>query len=684
MEIEKRPDLQVVQPASNQSAPTPAPMAQAIGAEQLLDFTKILEEYKSGKAHTEQRILASENWWKLRNSIEERKDSKAAADEGFKAISGWLHNVIVSKHADAMKAYPEPNILPREQGDKGEAQMLSAIIPCILEQNNFEATYSNAMWQKLKTGTGCYKVVWDTSKLNGLGDIHVEKVNLLNVYWEPGQTDIQRSRYFFHTELWDKDVLEERYPQLKGKLKGQSFFSTKFLYDDHVKTENKHTVIEVYYHRYIQGKNTLQYCKYVGDQVIYATENEVQRPAKPVIDPMTGQPAIDQMTGMPAMTFEPSMAERGLYDHGKYPYFFDALYPIEGSPCGYGFVDLCRNPQTEIDLLKTAMVKNAMVGATPRYFSRIDGNINEEEFLDTGKPIVHVNGNVDEATLRRIEHNALDGMYVNLLDRSIDELRETSGNTEAATGSTPGSVTAASGIAALQEAAGKTSSDSTQASYRVYSQIVDCCIELIRQFYDMPRKFRILGQYGMERYVTYTNSGLQPQHQGNDFGQDMGYRLPVFDIKVSAQKKNVYTKVAQNELALQFFQLGFFNPKMVDQSLMCLEMMDFDDKDTIMQKISQMGTIYQKLVQYMQLALGMAQQFDPVMADQIARDIIQFGGGMVAPAGMGGASNQISQADNIGGIPKEEHAIVRNARQQSNEASQPNSDGVIADRGTMR
>ena len=684
MEIEKRPDLQVVQPASNQSAPTPAPMAQAIGAEQLLDFTKILEEYKSGKAHTEQRILASENWWKLRNSIEERKDSKAAADEGFKAISGWLHNVIVSKHADAMKAYPEPNILPREQGDKGEAQMLSAIIPCILEQNNFEATYSNAMWQKLKTGTGCYKVVWDTSKLNGLGDIHVEKVNLLNVYWEPGQTDIQRSRYFFHTELWDKDVLEERYPQLKGKLKGQSFFSTKFLYDDHVKTENKHTVIEVYYHRYIQGKNTLQYCKYVGDQVIYATENEVQRPAKPVIDPMTGQPAIDQMTGMPAMTFEPSMAERGLYDHGKYPYFFDALYPIEGSPCGYGFVDLCRNPQTEIDLLKTAMVKNAMVGATPRYFSRIDGNINEEEFLDTGKPIVHVNGNVDEATLRRIEHNALDGMYVNLLDRSIDELRETSGNTEAATGSTPGSVTAASGIAALQEAAGKTSSDSTQASYRVYSQIVDCCIELIRQFYDMPRKFRILGQYGMERYVTYTNSGLQPQHQGNDFGQDMGYRLPVFDIKVSAQKKNVYTKVAQNELALQFFQLGFFNPKMVDQSLMCLEMMDFDDKDTIMQKISQMGTIYQKLVQYMQLALGMAQQFDPVMADQIARDIIQFGGGTVAPAGMGGASNQISQADNIGGIPKEEHAIVRNARQQSNEASQPNSDGVIADRGTMR
>ena len=664
MEMEKRPDLQVLKPAMEQTAPTEAPKQMPIGAEQLRAFTKTLEEYKSGKVQTELRILASENWWKLRNSTEEQKDSKAAGDEGFKAVSGWLHNVIVSKHADAMKAYPEPNILPREQGDKGEAIMLSAIIPCILEQNQFEKTYSDAMWQKLKTGTGLYKVVWDKSKLNGLGDIHVERVNLLNVYWEPGQTDIQRSRYFFHTELWDKDVLEERYPQLKDKLKGQAFMSTKFLYDDHVKTENKHTVVEVYYHKYIGGKNTLQYCRYVGDQVIYATENDMQ-------------PVVDRLTGMQ----KPPMAITGLYDHGKYPYFFDALYPIEGSPCGYGYVDLCRNPQTEIDLLKTAMVKNAMVGATPRFFSRVDGNVNEAEFLDVNKPIVHVNGNVDEATLRKIEHNALDGMYVNLLDRSIDELRETSGNTEAATGSTPGSVTAASGIAALQEAAGKTSSDSTQASYRVFSQIVDMCIELIRQFYDMPRKFRILGQYGMERYVTYTNQGIQPQHQGNDFGQDMGFRLPVFDIKVSAQKKNVYTKVAQNELALQFFQLGFFNPQMTDQSLMCLEIMDFDDKDIIMQKISQMGTMYQKLTQYMQLALNLASMYDPALAQQIAQDVLATNGGASA-APMGGAfSPQILQTDNIGGEQKKEHSVVANARQQSNEASQPHSDGVIANRG---
>ena len=149
MEIEKRPELQLMKATDQMSAPesAPAPMVQRIGPEQLTAFTKTLEEYKAGKVKTEQRILASENWWKLRNSIEEQNSSKAMGEEGFKATSGWLHNVIVSKHADAMKAYPEPNILPREQDDKGEAAMLSAIIPCVLEQNNFEATYSDAMWQ---------------------------------------------------------------------------------------------------------------------------------------------------------------------------------------------------------------------------------------------------------------------------------------------------------------------------------------------------------------------------------------------------------------------------------------------------------------------------------------------------------------------------------------------------------
>ena len=639
-----------------------ADRAPVIGSEQVKQFTQILQKYKSGKVQTEQRITASENWWKLRNTLEEKKETNIARDDGFTSRSGWLHNVIVSKHADAMDAYPEPNILPREESDKGQAKILSAIIPCIFEQNKFEATYSEAMWQKLKTGTGVYKVVWDKGKLNGLGDIGIERVNLLNIYWEPGVTDIQKSRYFFHAELCDKDILEQRYPkELEGKLKGDTFMSTKFLYDDHVDTENKATVIEVYYHKTINGKRTIQYCKYVNDVVLYATENDTA----PVMDAM-------------GMAIKPPMAQTGLYDHGKYPYVFDPLYPIEGSPCGYGFVDICRNPQTEIDLLKTSFVKNAMVGATPRYFSRQDGAINENEFLDLSKPVVHVNGNLGEDSVRQINFSPLDGIYVNVLDRTIQELRETSGNTETSTGTTNSGVTAASAIAALQEASGKGSRDSTLSAYRAYGQIVELCIELIRQFYDMPRQFRIVGQYGMEQFVSYTNAGLQPQHQGNDFGQDMGFRLPVFDIKISAQKKSAYTKMSQNELAVQFFQMGFFNPNLTDQALMCLDMMEFDGKDGLMQKIAQNGTMFQKLVQYMQLALALAQTARPDLVQGLSQDIMATMGGSSAMGG--GGSSQIYEGDHIAGAGKKEAANVENARAKTEETTQPDGGKVIKEK----
>lgn len=612
----------------------PEGVIQPVGKVQVQKFTQVLQKYHVGLNKTKQRIIAAESWWKLRNTTEEQKTTNIGKNGDFASRSGWLHNVIVSKHADAMEAFPQPNVLPREKNDRGEAQKLSAIVPCVLEQNGFEKTYSDVMWQKCKTGTGAYKIIWDKGKLHGLGDIAIEKANLLNLYWEPGVDDIQKSRYFFHTELMDKDELEQAYPEFAGQIKGQGFMSSRFLYDDTVSMENKLTVIEVYYHKWVNGKKTLQYCKYAGEVVLHATENN------------------------------PAVAVRGLYDHGLYPYDFDPMFPIEGSPCGYGFVDVCMNPQTEIDLMKTAFVKNTLAGSVPRYFKRPDSKISTEQFLDLSQPLVDVAGNLDEMALKRIENNPLDSVYVSMLDRTIQELRETSGNTETSTGNVSSGVTAASAIAALQEASGKGSRDATKAAYRSFERIVRMVIELIRQFYDLPRQFRIIGDNNEEEFISYTNQGIQPQHQGYVQDMDLGYRTPVFDIKVSAQRKNVYTTVTQNELALQFFQLGFFNPQMTDQALLCLDLMEFDGKDTVIRKVSQNGTMQQKLMEYMQLALGLAQQAAPEMAQAIAQDMMMVTGmepaNMVEAPVMGTAAEQ-----------KQENTRMANARERSARASQP-------------
>ena len=605
-----------------------------VDGERLREFTRVLQKYKAGKASIERRTIAAENWWKLRNQAEERKSIEGL--QGFQAVSGWLHNIIVSKHADAMEAYPEPAILPREAGDRQEAGMLSRIIPVILEQNEFEKTYSDAMWQKLKTGTGVYKVWWDAEKLNGLGDIAIERVDLLNVFWEPGAADIQDSRYFFHTRLEDNEELEESYPQLKGRLKSSGFLANRFVYDDAVSTEGKSTVIDVYYKRRQSGRTVLHYCKYVGDTVLYATENEA---------------ALAQMEGREAES-------GGLYDHGLYPFVFDSLFPIEGSPCGYGFIDLCQNGQTQIDMMQTAFLKNTMVGSVPRYFQRVDGAINEEEFLDLNNPIIHVNGNLGQDSLRTVDYRPLSGNYIDMRTSVINELRETSGNTETSVGLVSSGVTAASAIAALQEASGKGSRDATRSSYRVYSKIIGLCIELIRQFYQMPRQFRILGRMGTEQFVAYNNQGLQPQRQR--FGEiELEMRLPVFDIKVVPQKSSSYTRLSQNELALQFYQLGFFSPAQADQALACMSMMEFEGKDQLMQQISYNGTMQKKLSVFQQYALAMTQKYEPERAGELMSSI-------TGDAGIALRSKTKTKKTSSG-----EDRRVTQARRQARSASQP-------------
>ena len=605
-----------------------------VDGERLREFTRVLQKYKAGKASIERRTIAAENWWKLRNQAEERKSIEGL--QGFQAVSGWLHNIIVSKHADAMEAYPEPAILPREAGDRQEAGMLSRIIPVILEQNEFEKTYSDAMWQKLKTGTGVYKVWWDAEKLNGLGDIAIERVDLLNVFWEPGAADIQDSRYFFHTRLEDNEELEESYPQLKGRLKSSGFLANRFVYDDAVSTEGKSTVIDVYYKRRQDGRTVLHYCKYVGETVLYATENEA---------------ALARMEGR-------ETEGRGLYDHGLYPFVFDSLFPIEGSPCGYGFIDLCQNGQTQIDMMQTAFLKNTMVGSVPRYFQRVDGAINEEEFLDLNNPIIHVNGNLGQDSLRTVDYRPLSGNYIDMRTSVINELRETSGNTETSVGLVSSGVTAASAIAALQEASGKGSRDATRSSYRVYSKIIGLCIELIRQFYQLPRQFRILGQMGTEQFVAYNNQGLQPQRQF--FGEiELEMRLPVFDIKVVPQKSNSYTRLSQNELALQFYQLGFFSPGQADQALACMSIMEFEGKDQLMQQISYNGTMQKKLSVFQQYALAMTQKYEPERAGELMSSI-------TGDAGIALRSKTKTKKTSSG-----EDSRVTQARRQARSASQP-------------
>ena len=596
-----------------------AQMKPKIGTEEVRKASEILRKYKKGKERLEQKIIANEEFWKLRqwNYVHDEA-------EDFKPATAWLWSCIQSRYSDAMDSYPTCNFQPRQQDDKAEAKKLSSIVPVILEQNRYEDVYSDVVWYTLKHGGSVQGIFWDGSKHNGLGDVSIKKIDFINLFWESGITDIQESQNVFNTELVSNDILEQRYPQCIGKLGAKSVTLAKYLYDDDVDTSDKSVVVDWYYHTYVNGKKTLQYVKYVNDIVLYATENEIAGPEKVTVDPETGIPLTIPL-GEP-------LAKRGLYDHALYPFVVMSLYPIEGSICGYGLTDIGRDTQVQIDMLNKAIMDNAEDGVAPRYFIKGDGTVNETEYANKSKKFVHVEGNIGEENIRPIDTKRLDSIYLNLLQQKIEELKYVTSNQDSNNGVAQSGVTAASAIAALQETAGKNARSANKTFHRAFRDICYQIVELIRQFYDIPRTFRIMPDGMREEFVQYDNQGLVAQQQMTN-GMNMGLRVPEFDIDVTSEKANPYKKMEINELALNFYNNGFFNPQMTDQALACLNMMDFAKKEEVIGKIRENGTLAEALVLYQQMALQFASKLDPALGEQVANQILSQGGQPIPQGG---------------------------------------------------
>ena len=395
---------------------------------------------------------------------------------------------------------PEPNVLPRAADDEETARTLSKVIPAVLEQCNYEQVYSDTWWRKLKIGTGVKGIFWDPVLRGGLGDISIQSVNLLMLYWAPGVEDIQQSPHLFSLSLEDNEQLIGRFPQMEGHT-GKGLDVGQYIHDDSIDTTDKSVVVDWYYKKTQPGGQTvLHYCKYCNGVVLYASEND------------------------------PQLAQRGFYDHGKYPFVFDPLFMEEDSPAGFGYIDVMKDTQTAIDEMNHAMDENVKLAAKQRFVLSDTAGVNEQELADFSKDIVHVVGRLNSDSFMSLQTNVLSGNCMNYRDARVSELKEVSGNRDVSQGGTTSGLTAASAIAALQEAGSKLSRDMLKSAYRAFAKECYLIIELMRQFYDEQRVYRITGESGGVEYATFSAQMLRGVPGGVVGGVQLGDHEPVFDI----------------------------------------------------------------------------------------------------------------------------------------------------------
>ncbi len=503
-------------------------------------FSRITEEfqrYRQYKQAYDHKIIENNRWFKARYQEEQSGEMPTPT-------TPYLFNAIANKHADAMDNYPSPNVLEREEKNRKMAETFTRILPIQLDACNFRRTYSRAWWYKLKNGAACYGVFFNPELRGGLGEIDIRKIDLLNLFWEPGVCDIQESRFLFLTALMDKEELKQQYPELADRIGGDTPLEIRTYEEGSVeKNKDKVLVVDCYYKKKTPAGRTVELIKFCGDTILDATEDN---------------------------------GDSGLYSHGKYPFVIDVLYPDEDSPVGFGLVDIIKSPQQYIDRMDWLISRNAMISGKTRFMIKDNGGLNEYELTDLSKDIIHVAGSVGDENIRELQAKPLHNYIIQHRQNKIEELKEVAGNRDFQQGQSTGGVTAYSAIVALQQAGEKMSRDMIAEGYNAFKEIIYLCIELMRQFYDEPHAYRVDTIDGKREYLTFSN---------REWRENPTQNPAEFDVAVSAEKNNPYNRIAQNQTMTELWKLGVFRPDLAPSAKLLLENMYLDGKEKLLEGI---------------------------------------------------------------------------------------------------
>lgn len=492
------------------------------------------KKYKRDKETLNQRVRENDLWYKARYG----KIINGVTNETEPA-TGFIFSAVENKFADAVDNFPTTNILEREPGDKELTEILSKIVPVQLDIADFKKAYKANWRRKLKYGTGIYGVFYIR------GDIKITPLSILNVYCDMHVNDVQESQFLFIVSAVDNDELKERYPDRAKLFVGNANVDN---FDGTHEAEGHTEIIDCYYK--LKGK--VHCIKLCNEEIIDATED--------------------------------GNYPDGIYKHGLYPVVFDILYPEEDCPFGFGVIDVAKNPQVYIDRLDGAIIKNAILSSKQRFLIKDSGAVNEEEVLDYSNDIVHVAGSVDTDSIRELQVSGLPAYVMNHRSKKIEELKEIVGNRDFQQGGTSGGVTAASAISILQEAGNKLSRSSIDDSYDTYKQIVIIVIELMREFFDEKKVYRIVGDNGQTEYAEFSSEMMYKERA--DFSNAWTVREPVeFDVSIVPQKQNPFQREANNATIVQLWQAGMFGPQSLDSALIALQAMQFDGKDKVVQQL---------------------------------------------------------------------------------------------------
>ena len=466
-----------------------------------------------------------------------RQDDPAAPTP----MTPMLQSIIENVQADLMDGFPQAVVRPESPEDNDVADVVGALIAQNHDAQNFRAEYRHMVHDLLTQGWCVSESGFDSHAYNNIGMGYIRHVDCRTILFDPQTEDIQDGRAVFKVQPVTIARLNEMYPQYKGEFESDVYtlYTEK---DRRVNREDRKNLllIEYWWREYDKDSEMFRVhmVKCAGHKLL-----EDSRRAKP----------------------------EGYFASGSYPFVVTAMLRRKGSPLGLGFCDSFGPTQVYSDKLDQIILENTIMAAKGKLLVNRSSGFDVADLQDWSKE-VHEGDNLGGVSWMQLP--PLPQHILAYVQQMRQVARDESGANDFSRGNTASGVTAASAIAALQEASGKRSRMINRQLHEAYKEAVRLEIEFEREYNLFPRQVLVVRQ-GQQVPMTFEAAMMSRL-------SDTGVEVPIeFFISIKVEQERRWQAVTQNELMIQLLQMGILTPQQA------IEQMVFDGKDAVLKSMAE-------------------------------------------------------------------------------------------------
>ena len=478
------------------------------------------------------------NQWKYKN----------VDDKRVKPTTNYCFSTIEAIMPFLTADVPDPIVLPTKIDDEELAENLTKIVKILLKKNKIEKTLQIVERSRLKFGAGIYKVYFDPTKYNGLGDVAFDPVDNINFFPDPEETDhIQNGRFCMTATKRSLKYAKERYPDKANQIEAdQKYeeFKTYDSQDDQINPRDEFVTIIEYWTK----------------------------------DPEQGLVRI-VVVGETLVRYQPRF-----YMHGKYPFVFGVDYPLQKSLWGMGEIEQIENMQDTLNKLLQIIIENVALANGQLLVDVNMSGIKDIKSIanQLWKPGLTIPVN-DINSIKKLDGVVAPAWVINLVQMIKQDIELVTGISPIYMGQSTGSVTAASGILALQEQATARVRLKLKEQARMLEEIVKFIVAYIVEFYNEDRTFRYLDKNRTPTWITLNGNDLaETDTAGNKY-------IPEFDVDIEVGYDTPMSRAYIEQQAMQLFQMG------VIDAIEVMKTMNFPFKDEIINRLEQKQEVLSQL-----------------------------------------------------------------------------------------